>query len=346
MLLVDNMCWDCYKTRNRLISVPRDLIMEFCSVCGSYKLHGTWVMSNKVEDALLASAMDFVEKYVKLNGVGVFSVSEARRIGRGKISVLVRAHGSVNVNIPDYDEELWVEISIKRTVCPKCSRLASGVFSSIVQVRADGRMLSDHEIKCIDEIVRNILFREFGRGGSSNYKVEYVRGGLDYKFDSFRLARKVADSIRINFGAFIKESHKVIGFNGSKGSKISRLSISVRLPKFTFGDILNFNGRILRYDGFKNGKFSFYDLNSNSHFSVNYKDGWSKKIDILYRWDELPEGLIESVSDNLVEISNSIGEVFQAYKPIAFNVKCGDHVKFMVVDGKIIIISKVETFKH
>lgn len=342
MPLVDNMCWDCYRARNRLISAPRDLVMEFCSVCGSYKFHGTWVMSNRVEDALLASAMDFVEKYVKLNGVGVFSVSEARRISRGKISVLIRAHGSVNVNIPDYDEELWVEISIKRTVCPKCSRLASGTFSSIVQVRADDRMLSDREIKCIDEIVRNIISKEFGGSGFPlNYKVEHVRGGLDYKFDSFRLARKVADGIRMSFGAFVKESHKVIGFNGSKGSRISRLSISVRLPKFTFGDVLNFNGRILRYDGFKSGKFSFYDLNSDSHFSVNYKDVWSKKIDILYRWDELPEGLVEFISDDFIKISNSLGEIFQVSKPVAFNVKCGDHVKFMVVNGKIIIISKV-----
>jgi len=340
MPLVDNMCWDCYKARNRLILVPEGLTMEFCDVCGSYRVHGSWVKSNRGGDALLNSAMDFVERYVKLNGVGVFSILKAKMIGYNRVSVLVHAHGSVNVKIPVYDEDLWVELSVKRVICPKCSRASSGSFSSVVQIRADGRRLDEREVKCVNELIEKILLRDFGED-SPNYKVEFVHGGFDYKVDSFRLARRIAEGIRRSMGAFVKESYKVIGFDGSKGSKISRLSISVRLPKFSLGDVLSFDGKILVYDGFRNGKFFFYDLISGVKYSINYRDGWSKKIDILCRWDELYEGFIESISNDVVGISHSSGKIYYASKPAWLNVKCGDNVRFAVINGKTFIVSRI-----
>ncbi|MCR6623690.1 MAG: NMD3-related protein [archaeon YNP-LCB-024-027] len=343
MPLVDNLCWDCYKARNRMIIVPKDLTMEFCGVCGSYKLHGKWVKPKGGEDPKLSSAMEFVEEYVKLRGSGSLKALEARSIGGGKVSVLVRAHGTVDSRIPVYDEELWVDVNVKNVVCPRCARVASGYFSSIVQVRAHDRPLTQHELSIVNEIVEKVLDSESDRSGVAlNYRVETVKGGLDYKFDNFRLARKVADEIHKRLGALIKESHKVIGFDGSKGSRISRLSISVRLPSFSIGDIISLNGRIARYEGFSGGKFLYYDLESGGRESVNYRDAWhgDVSIEVVYRSHELHSGFVNSIIDEDVEIVDSSGRVYRTLKPLAFDVEVGSRVKFIVFNGKIIIVSK------
>ena len=347
MPLVDNLCWDCYKARNKMIIVPKDLTMEFCGSCGSYKLHGNWVKPKGLGDPKLSSAMEFVEEHVKLRGSGSLRALEARGIGGGRVSVLVRAHGTVDSRIPVYDEELWVDLKVKSVVCPRCAKVASGYFSSIVQVRAHGRPLTQHELSIVNEIVEKVLNSEFNRSGFTlNYKVEAVRGGLDYKFDNFRLARKVAYEIYKRLGALIKESHKVIGFDGSRGSRISRLSISVRLPGFSMGDIVNFNGRIARYEGFSGGKFLYYDLESGVKGSVNYRDAWhgNVKINIICRSNELYSGFVNSITDDGVEVVDSSGRVYKALKPSSFNIEVGDHVDFIVFNGKTIVVSKRREF--
>ncbi|MCX8169381.1 MAG: NMD3-related protein [Candidatus Methanomethylicia archaeon] len=340
--LVDNLCWDCYKAKNRLIIPPKKLlVMEFCSSCCSYKLRGNWIKSNRIGDPLLSSAMDFVEHYVKINGVGVVSAIDAKKVGRERIFVLINASGTVNPIIPKYNEELWIEIRFKNIICPICSRMASGTFSSIVQIRAENRKLNVHEIKHVNEIVNSILYRASPRDRSTlNYKVELTHGGIDYKFDNFKLAKKIAVILQRSFGAMLKESHKVVGYNASRGTKLSRLSISIRLPKFSVGDVIEFNGKILRYEGFMNGKFLFYDLESESKFSINYNDGWSNKVGLVCKWNDLIDGSIQSISNNYVEVIDLNGKIYRTLPPKNMELREGDNVKLLVLNNKIIIISK------
>lgn len=337
--LINNLCWDCYKARHKLISIKRGLVMDFCSICGSYRLFGRWMRSVRGDDKLLSSAIDYVERHVKLNGSGSFSAIDSKMVGGGRVSVLIHAHGSVDPSITAYDEYLWVDVKVNNVVCPSCLKASSKSFTSIVQVRADGRDLSEYEINGINNIVDSIISKGYDE---SKFLLRFVRGGMDYSFIDFKLARIVANTIKRRFGAIIKESHKVIGFNSSRGVKISKLSISVRLPKFFLGDVLNFNGTPIRYDGYSGGKFLYYDLRSGVKGSFSYREYSSNKVGLICRYANLKNGVVRSITNNIVEIANSSSsEIYHAHKPVNMDIVCGDNVKFLILDGHVLIVSKI-----
>ncbi|RLE52664.1 MAG: hypothetical protein DRJ30_07625 [Candidatus Methanomethylicota archaeon] len=335
--LIENLCKDCYRRLHPLISFPGKLSIDICSRCGSYRLSGKWIKPSSTNSIFEASAK-LVEKHVKLNGTGSFKVSPLGRLGKRRVAVEIIASGTVHPEIPEYVERMVVEVSYNLVVCPACRKFFSGSFDATVQVRGKREILGEVEssiFKLLDELMR----RESGDKFSFSYEVERVPGGFDFKFGNYRLARLFSSKLREIFGAYLKESFKVVGVNRSGGRRISKLTVSVRLPSFRRNDILLFKDRILRFDGYSKNSFLCFDLSNWSPFTLNYRDFWSGAVSLLVKSEDLKIGVILSVYEDVIELMDiSSYSIIHVSKPKFFNLKGGVKVKYFSFEDKVYIV--------
>ncbi|RLE51168.1 MAG: hypothetical protein DRJ21_00730, partial [Candidatus Methanomethylicota archaeon] len=287
--LIDNLCWNCYREKHKLIIIPKNIEVHVCSSCGSYRLGGKWIQSKRFDKPEFEAAIEAVKKYVKLTGNGVIRVLPEGFLGKGRIKLKIIAFGTVHPLIPNYEEKASIIVKVRKTTCPTCIKIASKHYVATIQIRAEGRKLTRNEITLVNRIIENTVYREIEHDRSAYVvEVEELSEGINFKFASTRIARLIASKIKNEVGAQIKETFKLIGINRSTGKRISRLTISVRFPPFTFNDIVKFNDHLIRFEGFKSGKFIGIDLSSWSKFSINYKDVWSNKVEKIASLNELP----------------------------------------------------------
>ncbi|RLE47415.1 MAG: hypothetical protein DRJ18_03275 [Candidatus Methanomethylicota archaeon] len=337
--LIDNLCWSCYRARHKLIRVPSRLEVEVCSSCGAYRVNGRWVECRTGNPAFEASA-EAVRRSVKLAGRGSFKVVPEAFRGKGRVVVRIIASGSVHPSIPEYEEEAVVEVEVKRVSCPICIKMASKYYVATVQVRAEDRQLTRNEVTLICRLVENLVSREI-ESDRSAYIVEAKRvtGGFDFKFASTRIAKLIASRIKDETGAMLKETFKVIGVEKSTGKRLSRLTISVRLPPFTFGDVIRVGSSIIRFEGFRGGRFFGLDLRSWRRCSISYKAVWSGEVEKIASMDELPTAVVLSAYGDTVQLMDlSSYEVYEVERPEELEVKLGSEVRFIKLNGKIYIV--------
>lgn len=337
--LIDNLCWDCYRKKHRLIRVPRIVEVEVCRHCFSYRLNRRWREPKGDVEPIFSAAIDAVNSRVSLNGSGVFDVSPLEIVDRNRVRVRVSALGTVHPDIPKYREEVFVEVKLKYVSCPICIKIASKYYIATLQIRAEGRNISRSELEELVNFIESIVLREL-KSDKSAYVVEVseVDGGLDLKFASTRVARLVASRIRERTGASIKETFKVIGFDRSTGKRLSRLTISLRLPPFTLNDIVRVDDELFLLRDFRGGKFIALNLASWSRVSFSPKLLSSKNVVKVASLNSLPRGLVISVQGKVVQLMDlSSYEIYEVARPAGLELKNGDEVQFIRLDDKIYI---------
>jgi len=337
--LIDNLCWDCYRDKHRLINAPKSVEVEICRHCYSYRLNRRWIQPRGDVDPIFAAAIEVVKSRVSLNGTGVFEVSPLEMVDRNRVKVKVSALGTVHPDIPKYREEVVVEVMLKYVSCPVCIKIASKYYIATLQIRADRRSISRSELEELVGLIENVVLREL-KTDKSAYVVEFseVDGGLDLKFANTRVARLIASKIRERTGASIKETFKVIGFNRSSGKRLSRLTISLRLPPFSLNDIIRVDDEILLLKDFRGGKFIAVNLASWSKISFSPKLLSSKNVVRIDSLHNLPRGLVVSVQGDFLQLMDlSSYEIYEVAKPVELDLKSGDEVQFIKLEDKIFI---------
>lgn len=337
--LINNLCWDCYRSKHRLISVPKVLEAEICRHCFSFKLKRKWLEPTGEANPILSAAIRVVGKHVSLNGSGVFKIIPLEIIDKGRVRVKVSAFGTVHPKIPNYHEEDIVEVKLKYVSCPICIKIASKYYVATLQIRADRRNVSRKELEELVRFIKDIVLKEL-RNDKSAYIVEIseVDGGLDLKFANMHIARFVASKIGERTGATLKETFKVIGFNRSAGKRFSRLTISLRLPPFTLNDIVRVDDEILLLKDFRGGKFIALNLASWSKISFSPKLLSSKSVVRVASLSSLPRGLVISVQGDIIQLMDlSSYMIYDVNKPEGLDLKSGVEVQFIKLDDKIFI---------
>jgi len=337
--LIENLCWSCYRSRHRLIVAPRFLEVEVCSSCGSYRLGGKWLHPSGRGRPEVEAAIEAVRREVKLNGSGVIDVVPEAFLEKGNVRIRVVAHGTVHPLIPEYEEEAIVVVRIIKVSCPTCVRIASKYFIATLQIRAEGRRLTRNELTLLTRLIENTVFEE-ARTDRNSYivEIEELDEGLNYKFASTRIARLIASKIKNATGAQVKETFKLIGVNRASGKRISRLTISVRLPPFTFGDVIKSGDTIIRFESYRSGKFMGIDLSTWKKASISYQDVWSGRVVRIASLNELPRAMVISIQRDVVQLmDSSTYRIFEVSKPNELSLNVGMEVRYLEVGNEIYI---------
>lgn len=242
--LIEGLCQECFVAENPLLRVPGEVNLRVCGRCGAYLLAHEWrEVDGDFEELLLQAAKEVVFSKLRVmkitrTGLGYVTPNEAEEMevkaeprfdSPNRISVEIFAGGKFRPQAKPLLQRARVKVKLKRTTCDICSRISSGYYEAILQVRGESG-LPEKELIKVKHALERLVFSVRERDRSAFVaKVKQVHGGLDYFVSSLALARQMARLLKSKFGAKTQESAKLVG-RGKGGRRKFRVSVLSRLP--------------------------------------------------------------------------------------------------------------------
>lgn len=213
--LIKGMCSECYSERNEIVKLPDKIEIANCNACGRFKKNNKWldigfneVLEHKIHDNIENSG-DLLEIDVKLEEIDKDEL-------HAEITTVNDIDGTQMESVNE------TKIVINRGICDVCSKISSGYYEAILQIRGNDQQIED-SLDIIEEIVKN---NDSDMGFVSN--VEHVTNGVDLYMGSKSLAKNASRKLSEKFNTINKSSKTIYGLDD--GEKIYR---STYLVKFT-----------------------------------------------------------------------------------------------------------------
>ena len=261
--LFDSVCGDCFRQGITLLAPESlELSVSICPHCGGFfKGKEQTSIEPVVEDSVRKAIR---KKYgsetpVELSGLSV-ELAENKRSAR--VSLAVKA----NISGVTIEESVDQAFTLNRAICERCSRIAGGYYAGIVQIRADGRVPTDEELRRAEDIAYASL-------GESDFvsKEQLLKEGLDIYVSSMEFGRRIAREVVKKFGGSFSESQKLYG--RKDGRDIYRVTFLIRLPGFKPGDVVEIGDKRISVGGVVTGKgIEGVDMNTGEPIFVSKKE--------------------------------------------------------------------------
>ncbi len=233
------MCPSCFEEKTAIVEAPDFVDLTRCVHCGSSLVNGTWTRADL--DLLLPGVLreairvtDRADRYVLTHA--------ARPLDAHTHDVTAKV--AARFGDLEFVRSFHTKLRIRATVCPTCSRERGSYFASILQVRADGRDLTDREVASVRGFVEDAVDRAREAGEAFLSKVEAVRGGIDFYLSSNPLGRAIARDVVGEFGGTSGTAPKL--HTRTAGRDVYRVTYLVRLPRLRAGQTVEFRGERFR----------------------------------------------------------------------------------------------------
>jgi NMD protein affecting ribosome stability and mRNA decay len=218
--------------------VPAELEVTICRRCGAHLLGKRWyvvgdgdAIANAVRATILSSLKvarltDAGVKFLRPHEVPELELHVGPKLTEGVIEVWVKGKLHEFQVKPQLDEAR-IKFSLNRGTCDVCSLKSARHYEAILQVR--GKLTRD-ECSEIRKILQRLAAEVSKRERTAFIaNVEDRREGLDFYVNPVSLARQMASMLKLEFGAELRASAKLIG-QTRDGRKKFRFSILARLP--------------------------------------------------------------------------------------------------------------------
>jgi nonsense-mediated mRNA decay protein 3 len=336
--LYEGICTSCFVKEAKIISIPQDLEVIICAHCSSLLKGIKWEDSELSEEELVTLAV--MGNYETPSYVQDLELSVEILTIRGSIYECI-IHAEGNVMGTRIIEEHSTNVKIKKGACPDCSKYASGYFESVIQIRADKRFPSPKELQTIDQIIRAKISSLSVKNRMAYVSdVSVIKEGVDYYIGSYKAARKLTTVVKDIMGGVVQKSPRLVGRDKSRGKDLYRIWISIRLPDFQKDDFIEYENRKGQVKGFDGKKIILNDLESQSVWSVLWKE--YNKIKVVARSSDLKTTSVTSKTPKTIQILDP-----DTYQPVDINIndeisdlEIGDEVKVVEIEGILQILNR------
>lgn len=283
--VVDGLCNNCYDEQHPLMKVSTPIPLLACKKCGSVKIPGGWkkISIGKMNSEELAEAqMDIVlEQEMKLLYEGLsLTLEEVKKLDR-VTHLMATVTGKSHESIPPHDEQYPIEIRFRYGTCDTCGMKSGGYYEAILQMRADGREISDEEKTEFTKSVTETTVARYKTDDKAFVNlIDDTKHGIDYYIGSEYLARDIADKFESRYIAERKENYKLIG-EDKTGKKKYRVTILIRLPRFSVSDFVLVNEQPCQVLAMARNTLTYYNLIRRERFTTNPKNAKWRTITFL-----------------------------------------------------------------
>ena len=265
--LIGSLCEECYSKKHIKPSIPDHVDLTLCAHCSSMLTERGWEDIGSVREA----AERAIERSLTLpkgaNVTGMRMKLEERdeRNLEAAVSVLLSVEGH------GFERELETIVRLKRGSCTECSKMQGKYYEAILQVRGPERSLPEQKEREVERLVRDRI-ASMRKGSREVFvsKIDRVKGGLDFYFSTIPAARTVARELQDSLCAEFKESSSLWGRRD--GKDIYRMTYLVRLPPFSDGDIVGYQGREYYVRSMSRGVIHGIDLVSGEERALKSKE--------------------------------------------------------------------------
>ncbi|NJE84884.1 Nonsense-mediated mRNA decay NMD3 like protein [Thermococcus sp. CX2] len=370
--LIEGLCQVCFRKENPVLLMEGEINTELCQNCGSYKKRGVWVDPSTYEleelifevadSALLEELGDSLDERVR--SFEVVSMEELEEVEELPVGGALVAFQPVDWHIEYFpaiityevrvkarihelqhelhDETKYVTVYVRQTVCPRCQKFLGGYFEAILQVRAEGRPLTEEERKVIGKLVEEKVdeIMRKDRMGFIQDTIEKEEG-LDFYMGSTSSARKLAQAIKERFGGTISEAYELVGVDRQTSREVYRTSVSVRIPKFQKGDIVeDKHGNVYEVEKVDGRGMSLRNLSTNESEHRDWKT--VKRDGIDWADHEESEAMVTSITPNEVQLMDmETYETYELEKP-GIELREGEVYRMVEVKGRKYFLRRME----
>lgn len=223
-LTLEGQCEEDFRRTHILLRAPEHIDVARCVHCGRLEIGGRWV-ERTVEDAIPGLLAARVERDPHVTDVRF--TYEAREEDAKNLAVAAKAECTVGPW--RMASELRTRIRVHNGQCPTGSRQAGRFYVGTVQVRADGRALTEEEARRVQEITARSA-----SGGEFVTELEAVRGGYDVRVSSNAFAKRLAQDLAKSLGGTVGSSATL--HTQREGKEQYRATYAVRVAGFREGD--------------------------------------------------------------------------------------------------------------
>lgn len=336
----NGVCKSCFLKDVVLAEIPSEMEITICAHCQSRLVSGKWLELELSDEKIMLNTLNNhidINKYVENVEIDVETT-----LARGSnIECVAHIKGYVLGEIIEQDYK--INFKIKRTVCPECSKFQSGYFEAVIQLRADKRVLDNEEIAIVDDIIADKINKI-----SKKNKMAYIseravlKEGIDYYVGTYKVAKRLSNTIKDTIGGVVKESPRLMGRDKSAGKDLYRTWISVRLPYFRFYDFIKYDNTVGQVIGIDGKKVLIKDLISRKHISVQWRD--YNKIDVVAKKEDVKGTTVTSKTPDSIQILHPV-----SYEPIDLEInsetayiKIGREIPVIEIDGNIYILKNTD----
>jgi len=337
--IISSICKSCFLKELILAQIPDGIEITVCAHCESQLVSGKWYELELSDEEII---LNTINKHITLNKYAEnVEINVETLSARGSIIKCI-VHLKADVLGETILQDYKINVKIIRTVCPECSKFASGYYEAVIQFRADNRV-PDEEVASVDALIaENIdkISRKNRRAYISERAV--LKEGIDYYVGSYKVAKRLASNLKDHFGGVIKESPRLMGRDKSTGKDLHRIWISIRIPYFRINDFIKYEnslGPVLGVDG---KKVLFKDLNSLSNISVQWKD--YGEIETVALKEDIKETTVTAKTPNSIQVLHP-----DSYEPVDIeineetaDIQIGSEVSVIVIGNDIHILGNFQ----
>lgn len=334
--LLSNLCRSCFLEEIVLAEIPDQIKITICAHCESRLEKGKWHdLELSDEEIILNTLNDHItlNEHAKNVEIDVEII-----LARGSnIECVVHVKGNVLGEI--VEQEYKLSVKINRMVCPECSKFASGYYEAVIQLRADNRVPDDEEIKTIDLLITDNIAKISKKNKMAYISERFVlKEGIDYYVGSYKVAKRLASTIKSNVGGVIKESPRLMGRDKSSGKDLYRTWISVRIPYFKEEDFIKYENKLGQILGIDGKKILLRDLASFKEISIQWRD--YDKIESVAKKEDIKETTVTAKTPDYIQILHP-----SDYQPLDIkmspeiaNIEIGAQIPVIEIEGNIYIL--------
>ena len=260
------------------------------------KIPGGWKklsnMSTDTEDLWLHQVDILLDSEVKPLVRNVeLTVKEKKRLDR-VLQITLSARGKSHEDLPTHTEHYPVEIRFSYGTCDTCGMMSGGYYESTLQIRADGRPLTDEEEDDIVHIVTEMTVAQYGSDDKAFVtKISSDKYGMDFQIGSEQLCRSIADVLEAQYLAQRKQNYKLVG--QEKGGKDKfRTTFLIRLPRFGVGDFVRVLGNPCQVMAMGKSGLTCFDLVQRQQFTMNPKSSKWRTLEYIASRNERREFMV------------------------------------------------------
>ena len=289
------LCPDCFREYYGVARLPSKMKFVYCPYCGSYLYQGGW---NKPVGDITDTIIEYVymvatKKLRPVDGVDAAWVKDVGITpefhGPGLYKARIEIAGSIGSTT--IEDTLFIDLYVNQGVCPSCTnKITKRGYDAIIQVRTTTGRISDELMTELEDAIGRLD----ATLQDSIISIEKVREGLDILVEDQTSAKIIASKLRSRFQAKVSEAFKLVG-RRQDGKRKGRLTISVRIPDFRKGMVIEFDGE--RYIIVSRGR--------NGIIAVNTRTGDLETLRGEYLWSRGFKESHETVADRLMLLSKN-----------------------------------------
>jgi nonsense-mediated mRNA decay protein 3 len=322
---IDGFCPACYFRQHPLIILRRTPQVKVCPRCDSYWNGRSWVPRGDapLDEYLTSLACDLLDPLFNSKQPATY---EARvrdhpegpiaRTKKLRVEVASRARACA------YEETKVLELPVTSALCNRCRRSSSGYFEAVLQIRTTSGKLTPEQQDAVLTFLDQCL--EALAPPGEPVKIMETRGGIDLKFISGHLARRIAKDLATKFGLISGVSSKVAG-RGREGEPLHRESYVLRFPLLRVGDVFVKDDAPYAVMNVHNGRYVLVDLDSGRRTAVAPKE--LAAIEAVNLSDQVADYQVISETPEFIQLMSQTDYAIYDLPRPPFPVKVGTTIR-------------------